>query len=65
MEITKSLAINNKNYQSIENLLANITSNKLDTKSHKWGIKDLNSIETAERKLIIYRELNFVFTLNQ
>ena len=58
MDITKSEA-NNKNDQSIENLLANITSNKPDTKSHEWGIKDFNNIETADRKLIVNKKFEF------
>ena len=59
MDITKSEANNNKNDQSIENLLANITSNKPDTKSHEWGIKDFNNIETADRKLIVNKKFEF------
>ena len=49
----------NKNDSSIENLLANITNTKADIKTHEWGIKDFNNIETADRKLIVNKKFEF------
>jgi hypothetical protein len=48
----------NKTETSIENLVVNASKNT-ETKSHEWGIKDFNNIETADRKLIVNKRLAF------
>jgi hypothetical protein len=44
---------------SIENLLANITSKNEITRCPEFSIRDFNNVETADRKLIINKKLEF------
>jgi hypothetical protein len=44
---------------SIENLLMNYDSKTENTKVYDWGMRDLNNVEFADRKLIVNKKYEF------
>jgi len=43
---------------SIENFIGAMSENN-NIKNYEWSIRDINNVETADRKLIINKRLNF------